>query len=45
MSKRNGDKARFGREQYRKVVRRERARALKLALESKAARAARAGSK
>jgi len=38
MSKRNGDKARFGRERKRKILERKRIRELRLALQNNPAR-------
>jgi hypothetical protein len=44
VSARNGDKARFGRERRRKILRRKRTRELRKALETKRAGAINAGS-
>jgi hypothetical protein len=44
MSARNGDKARFGRERQRKLLRRKRARGLRKAMETRGPSPASAGS-
>jgi hypothetical protein len=44
MSERNGDKARFGRERQRKLLRRKRTRELRKALETRGPSPASAGS-